>query len=76
MGQPPQSAVALGFALAMSSTALVLPIAGTTSPVGKAALAMLLFEDLGAGPAAVPARHARRAARDGPCLDVVWKGAR
>ena len=41
-----QSAVALGLALAMSSTALVLPIAGTTSPVGRAALAMLLFEDL------------------------------
>ena len=45
-GQPAQSAIALGFALAMSSTALVLPIAGTTSPVGRAALAMLLFEDL------------------------------
>ena len=43
---PQQSAIALGFALAMSSTALVLPIAGTTSPVGRAALAMLLFEDL------------------------------
>ena len=37
---------ALGLALALSSTALVLPIAGTTSPVGRAALAMLLFEDL------------------------------
>ena len=30
----------------MSSTALVLPISGTQSPVGRAALAMLLFEDL------------------------------
>ena len=46
LGKPAQSAIALGFALAMSSTALVLPIAGTTSPVGRAALAMLLFEDL------------------------------
>jgi CPA2 family monovalent cation:H+ antiporter-2 len=36
----------LGFALALSSTALVLPIAGTTSPVGRSAFAMLLFEDL------------------------------
>ena len=36
----------LAVALAMSSTALVLPIAGTTSAVGRAALAMLLFEDL------------------------------
>lgn len=39
-------AIGLGMALAMSSTALVLPIAGTRTPVGRAALAMLLFEDL------------------------------
>jgi CPA2 family monovalent cation:H+ antiporter-2 len=39
-------AIGLGLALALSSTALVVPIAGTTSPVGKAAFAMLLFEDL------------------------------
>ncbi|MFN4095228.1 MAG: cation:proton antiporter, partial [Sphingomonas sp.] len=31
---------------ALSSTALVLPIAGTTSAVGRSAFAMLLFEDL------------------------------
>ena len=36
----------LGLALALSSTALVLPIAGTTSAVGRSAFAMLLFEDL------------------------------
>jgi len=36
----------LGLALAMSSTALVLPISGTQSPVGRVALSMLLFEDL------------------------------
>jgi CPA2 family monovalent cation:H+ antiporter-2 len=40
------SATALGAALALSSTALVLPIAGTKSAVGRAAFAMLLFEDL------------------------------
>jgi CPA2 family monovalent cation:H+ antiporter-2 len=40
------TAVALGLALALSSTALVLPISGTEGPVGKAAFAMLLFEDL------------------------------
>ena len=45
-GTAPGSAVALGIALAMSSTALVLPIAGTSSPVGRAAFSMLLFEDL------------------------------
>ena len=39
-------AMALGIALALSSTALVLPIAGTSSPVGRTAFAMLLFEDL------------------------------
>ena len=41
-----KSAAALGLALAMSSTALVLPISGTQSQVGRAALAMLLFEDV------------------------------
>ena len=46
VGEKISSAVALGLALAMSSTALVLPIAGTQSAVGRAAFAMLLFEDL------------------------------
>lgn len=40
------AAIGLGLALALSSTALVLPIAGTQSAVGKAAFSMLLFEDL------------------------------
>ncbi len=39
-------AIGLGLALALSSTALVLPIAGTTSALGRSAFAMLLFEDL------------------------------
>lgn len=43
---PLVSAWWLALALAMSSTALVLPIAGTQGPVGRSALAMLLFEDL------------------------------
>ncbi|WP_164117048.1 cation:proton antiporter [Sphingorhabdus sp. Alg239-R122] len=46
MGQPWAGAMGLGLALALSSTALVLPMAGTSSPVGRAALAMLLFEDM------------------------------
>jgi CPA2 family monovalent cation:H+ antiporter-2 len=46
VGWQAQSALWLGLALAMSSTALVLPISGTQSAVGRAALAMLLFEDL------------------------------
>jgi CPA2 family monovalent cation:H+ antiporter-2 len=41
-----EAALWLSLALAMSSTALVLPISGTQSQVGRAALAMLLFEDL------------------------------
>jgi monovalent cation:H+ antiporter-2, CPA2 family len=45
-GEPIGGALALGLALAMSSTALVLPITGTHTPVGKAALATLLFEDI------------------------------
>ncbi|NCP18807.1 MAG: sodium:proton exchanger [Erythrobacter sp.] len=46
MGQYWTGAMALGLALALSSTAIVLPISGTASPVGKAALSMLLFEDI------------------------------
>jgi CPA2 family monovalent cation:H+ antiporter-2 len=45
-GTPPSSAIALGLALGLSSTALVLPITGVDSAVGKAAFSMLLFEDL------------------------------
>jgi CPA2 family monovalent cation:H+ antiporter-2 len=45
-GSSVQSALALGLALALSSTALVLPISGTDGPVGKPAFAMLMFEDL------------------------------
>ncbi|MGB3738012.1 MAG: cation:proton antiporter [Pontixanthobacter sp.] len=46
MGQYWTGAMALGLALAFSSTAIVLPISGTQSPVGRAALSMLLFEDI------------------------------
>ena len=45
-GSSTQAAVALGLALALSSTALVLPISGVEGAVGKSAFAMLLFEDL------------------------------
>ncbi|QPQ55730.1 cation:proton antiporter [Allosphingosinicella flava] len=46
LGQSSSGSIALGLALALSSTALVLPLVGTTSAVGRSALAMLLFEDL------------------------------
>jgi len=45
-GTAPQTAIALGLALSLSSTALVLPISGVEGPVGRSAFAMLLFEDL------------------------------
>ena len=46
LGQPAAGAVGLGLALALSSTAVVLPMVGTQNAVGRAAFAMLLFEDL------------------------------
>ena len=46
MGQSLAGAIGLGLALALSSTAIVLPLVGTHGPVGRSALAMLLFEDL------------------------------
>jgi CPA2 family monovalent cation:H+ antiporter-2 len=45
-GETPSGAIGLGLALALSSTAIVLPLVGTHSPVGRSALGMLLFEDL------------------------------
>jgi CPA2 family monovalent cation:H+ antiporter-2 len=45
-GSSVPAAVALGLALALSSTALVLPISGVEGAVGRTAFAMLLFEDL------------------------------
>jgi CPA2 family monovalent cation:H+ antiporter-2 len=46
VGESWTGALAIGLALALSSTALVLRISGTRTPVGRAALAMLLFEDI------------------------------
>lgn len=45
-GEDPKAALGLGVALALSSTALVLPISGTSGAVGRNAFGMLLFEDL------------------------------
>lgn len=45
-GTAAPGAIGLGLALSLSSTALVLPMVGTRSPVGQAAFSMLLFEDL------------------------------
>src|SRR6185312_16165204 len=46
IGQGLPGSVGLGLALALSSTAIVLPLVGTQSAVGRAAFGMLLFEDV------------------------------
>lgn len=46
LGQGWAGAIGLGLALALSSTSLVIPLVGTQGPVGRSALAMLLFEDV------------------------------
>ncbi|MEM7666665.1 MAG: cation:proton antiporter [Pseudomonadota bacterium] len=70
-------ALALGFALAFSSTAIVLPISGTRSPVGRAALSMLLFEDIMIVPIVfilgALAPHAQAEGWTG-LTDTLWQG--
>ena len=78
MGQYWTGAIALGLALAFSSTALVLPISGTNTPVGRAALSMLLFEDIMIVPVIfLLAALAPFAQADGltGLWDTVWQGA-
>jgi len=78
MGQFWTGALALGFALAFSSTAIVLPISGTSSPVGRAALSMLLFEDIMIVPIVfILGAMAPNAASEGweGLLTTMWQGA-
>ncbi|MCA0902382.1 cation:proton antiporter [Qipengyuania aquimaris] len=78
MGQYWTGALALGFALAFSSTAIVLPISGSTSPVGRAALSMLLFEDIMIVPIIfILGAMAPNAQAEGwsGLLDTLWQGA-
>jgi len=78
MGQYWTGALALGLALAFSSTALVLPISGTNTPVGRAALSMLLFEDIMIVPVIfLLGALAPNASAEGwsGLLDTLWKGA-
>ena len=77
MGQYWTGAIGLGFALALSSTAIVLPICGTTSPVGRAALSMLLFEDIAIVPIIfLLGAMAPFAATEGweGLFDTLWQG--
>lgn len=77
LGQFWTGALGLGLALALSSTAIVLPISGTTSPVGRAALSMLLFEDIAIVPIifmlGAMAPYAGEAGWGG-LLGTLWKG--
>jgi monovalent cation:H+ antiporter-2, CPA2 family len=72
------AAAGIGIALALSSTALVLPISGTKSAVGQSALGMLLFEDLAIVPIIfVLAALAPQVGEAGVWDDVVralWQG--
>ena len=72
------AAYGLGIALALSSTALVLPIAGTKSAVGRASFSMLLFEDLALVPIIfILAALSPAASGDSAelLLTTLWQGA-
>ena len=72
------AAYGLGIALALSSTALVLPMAGTKSAVGRASFSMLLFEDLALVPIIfVLAALSPTASGDSAelLLTTLWQGA-
>ncbi len=77
MGQYWAGAIGLGLALAFSSTAIVLPISGTKTPVGRAALSMLLFEDIMIVPVifmlGAMAPHAQAEGWEG-LLGTLWQG--
>ena len=59
LGLPPAAAVTIGAALAMSSTAIVIPVLVESkrlgAPVGRASFSVLLFQDLAVAPLLVTA---------------------
>jgi len=78
LGNSLPTALALGLALALSSTALVLRITDSRTPVGRAALAMLLFEDIALIPIIflLGAMGRGGAAQDGGAMiETLWQGA-
>jgi CPA2 family monovalent cation:H+ antiporter-2 len=76
MGQGLPGSIGLGLALALSSTAIVLPLVGTRSAVGRASLGMLLFEDLALVPIvfALGAMAPTATAGVGPLLGTLLLG--
>ena len=77
IGQGIPGSIGLGLALALSSTAIVLPLVGTQSAVGRAALGMLLFEDVALVPIvfALGAMAPTATAGVGPLLGTLVLGA-
>jgi monovalent cation:H+ antiporter-2, CPA2 family len=77
LGQAWGGAIGLGLALSLSSTALVLPLVGAASRVGRPAFAMLLFEDLALVPIifALGAMAPSAGAGWGGIWDVALRGA-
>lgn len=72
------SAVGMGLALALSSTAIVMPIAGTQTAVGQRAVGILLFQDVAIVPIiflldALGPRNAS-GSLDG-LFTILWQGA-
>jgi monovalent cation:H+ antiporter-2, CPA2 family len=70
------ASMALGFALALSSTALVLPLVNRSTQVGRSALGMLLFEDVAIVPIIFAlgalAPRAQGAAVEGLMSTLLW----
>jgi CPA2 family monovalent cation:H+ antiporter-2 len=76
MGQGVPGSIGLGLALALSSTAIVLPLVGTQGAVGRASLGMLLFEDVALVPIvfALGAMAPTATAGVGPLLGTMLLG--
>ena len=76
LGQGVPGSIGLGLALALSSTAIVLPLVGTHSAVGRASLGMLLFEDVALVPIvfALGAMAPSASAGVGPLLGTLLLG--
>jgi CPA2 family monovalent cation:H+ antiporter-2 len=76
IGQGIPGSIGLGLALSLSSTAIVLPLVGTQSAVGRSALGMLLFEDLALVPIvfALGAMNPTSTAGVGPLVGTLLLG--
>ncbi|RAK67204.1 cation:proton antiporter [Phenylobacterium kunshanense] len=73
IGQPPSAALALGAALALSSTAIVMPILAEQkrqhAQAGRATFSVLLFQDLAVAPILVTLTLLGRTSGDAPLLN-------